>query len=228
VENGWDFSTRKTKILMLTHNVLADEQGYRNLADVFTHTDSYIKKEDAYIAFFADVVEPVCNAYKEHKYGEMFSMLDSKTLAIRKHEDKIQWATDMDKLMELRESGTIGQVIEHLSTTKRPRLPERIEASENKYNKLLEKEEKIEKDIRFIDRIRNMRHVSYAEVIALVKFIEDTVVIRIPRDKIGLEYVELNKENTDSEKSFFAAQFKPEEITEIMMNAQNKVQQDIS
>ena len=31
--DGWDFAPAKTKILMLTHNVLADKQGYRNLAN---------------------------------------------------------------------------------------------------------------------------------------------------------------------------------------------------
>jgi DNA helicase II / ATP-dependent DNA helicase PcrA len=33
--DGWDFAADKTKILMLTHNVLASEQGYANLAKVF-------------------------------------------------------------------------------------------------------------------------------------------------------------------------------------------------
>ena len=45
-ENGWDFSPTNTKILMLTHNILADEQGYRNFANVFDYNDSFIKKED--------------------------------------------------------------------------------------------------------------------------------------------------------------------------------------
>ena len=44
--DGWDFSASNTKILMLTHNVLAAEQGYANLARIFSYTDSYIKKED--------------------------------------------------------------------------------------------------------------------------------------------------------------------------------------
>src|SRR5262249_35706674 len=42
---GWDMSN--TKVLMLTHNVLAAEQGYPNIAEIFSgRTDLFTKKED--------------------------------------------------------------------------------------------------------------------------------------------------------------------------------------
>ena len=72
---AWDFAPGKTKILMLTHNVLASEQGYANLAKVFTYTDHFIKKEDDYIAFFTDKLEPAIDAYQRHRYGEMMAVL---------------------------------------------------------------------------------------------------------------------------------------------------------
>ena len=44
-EAGWDFSSEVSKILMLTHNALAAEQGYRQLLDSFEYRDSAIKKK---------------------------------------------------------------------------------------------------------------------------------------------------------------------------------------
>ena len=121
---------------------------------------------------FANVLEPVCIAYENHKFGEMFAVLDGRTPAILKHEDKIQWAKDMEVLIKLRQKGTIRQVIEILAATKHPRLSEKVESIENKYRKLLEKDEKTTEDIQLIERIQKLGNVSYSEVIALVQFIE--------------------------------------------------------
>ena len=107
--DGWIFSPEKTKILMLTHNVLADEQGYPNLLNIFTYNDSIIKKEYPHFSFFADIVEPVCLAYENRRFGEMFAVLDKRTLTIRSHLDKSKWAEDMDMLLHLRNTGTIGE-----------------------------------------------------------------------------------------------------------------------
>lgn len=77
--NGWDFSPKNTKILMLTHNVLAAEQHYSQILDVFEFNDSLLKKEDPHIAFTADIVEPACAAFTAGKYGEMFSVIGKKS-----------------------------------------------------------------------------------------------------------------------------------------------------
>ena len=66
--NGWDFSPDKTKILMLTHNVLASEQGYGTLSKVFPYSDLFIKKEDDHIAFFVDKLEPACETFGCRRY----------------------------------------------------------------------------------------------------------------------------------------------------------------
>lgn len=41
--SGWDFSPQKTKILMLTHNVIAAEQKYSRILGVFEYNDSLLK-----------------------------------------------------------------------------------------------------------------------------------------------------------------------------------------
>ncbi|HDR1851889.1 TPA: ATP-dependent helicase, partial [Pasteurella multocida] len=61
-DQGWDFSLNKTKILMLTHKLLANAQGYSGIANAFKHNESFIKKENKYIAFFIDQLEPIVEA----------------------------------------------------------------------------------------------------------------------------------------------------------------------
>jgi hypothetical protein len=65
--------------------------------------------------------------------------------------------------------------------------------------------------------------------IIIVRYVDDMVVLRIQQDKIALEYTELQEENTlvDSKKSFLASQFKPKEVTDILLNAQKTVREDI-
>lgn len=167
---GWDFAPDQTKVLMLTHRVLAMEQGYNNLAQVFPNNDTYIRKEDPHIAFFVDTLEPVCVAYQEKHFGEMFAALGGRTPAIKSPDDKISWTTDMDELLKLRSSGTIGAVLDHLRRTKRPRLPEDVECKERD----LEQAEQFQSDevSSSITRLRKLRDISYQEVIALTHFID--------------------------------------------------------
>ena len=72
---GWDLSSESTKILMLTHSVLAGRQGYPNIHATFTYNESFTKKEHPHIAYFADSLEPACEAYVRRKYGQMFREL---------------------------------------------------------------------------------------------------------------------------------------------------------
>lgn len=171
INEGWDFTPLKTKILMLTHTVLAVEQGYENLAMIYKSKDSLIKKEDTHIAFFADQLEPACIAYENQHYGEMFAILGSRTPAIGSHTDKEDWAKDMNKLLELRATGTIGTVIDHLRQTKRPRLPGSVERKEQELEK--QNVDQNAEESSSITRLRELRGVSYKEVIALDRFIDE-------------------------------------------------------
>ena len=168
---GWDFSPANTKVLMLTHKVLAAKQGYRNIEEVFPYKESFIKKEDPHIAFFVDILEPVCTAYANKRFGEMFSALGSRTPVIGSHADKVNWAQDMETLLTLHSSGTIGAVLDHLKKTQRPRLPESVQRKERE----LEQSggEPSDEEPPSISQLRKLRGVSYQEVIALTEFINE-------------------------------------------------------
>jgi DNA helicase-2/ATP-dependent DNA helicase PcrA len=169
-KQGWDFSQPdNTKILMLTHNILADEQGYRQLADVFSRNEAFIKKEDDRIAFFADILEPACAAYSERRFGEMFAVLGGRRPAIQSLAEKRKWACDMDRLLELREAGSVGDVLDHLMKTHRPRLPSSVEHDEHELRRLADPPDTDKPD--WAERLDRLREVPYKQVELVASFI---------------------------------------------------------
>jgi DNA helicase-2/ATP-dependent DNA helicase PcrA len=185
-QKGWDLSASKTKILMLTHKVLASEQGYRRIADLFPNNDSYIRKEDPYIEYLIDVIEPVCEAYQKRKFGEMFSVLESRTPTVKTHSDKVAWAKSMDALINFRNDGTIGQVIDHLRQSNKPRLPEKIELSETTLKKLEgEPEESYDEDSKLVFDLKKIR---YSEILALTKYVNEHSLFSTKHGVKGAEF----------------------------------------
>lgn len=167
---GWDFAPDKTKVLLLTHNGLAAEQGYGNLAQAFRYNDLYVSKSDDHIAFFVDKLEPAVAAYRARRFGEMFDMLGEQAPRLTSREQKLQWSQAMDKLVELRESATIGEVVDHLMKTKHPRLPEKVYSHEKE---AAEWDDSSGTEVpEVIDRVRKMRVVSYTEMVALAQYLE--------------------------------------------------------
>lgn len=182
---GWDFDPAQTKILMLTHNAIAAERGYPNLARIFDRNEAFAKKEDAAIAFLADTVEPICAAYAEGNYGEMFRLMGGIP-TIRKTADKAQWQADMDALIALRDAGTIGQLIDHLKNTGRPRLNDRIVNREDDIAKL--GPEPTEDEPKSLKRYRELRNVPYHELIAVTEFINGFTPFATQHSVKGAEF----------------------------------------
>jgi len=181
---GWDMS--KTKVLMLTHNVLAAEQGYPTIAEVFKgRTDLFTKKEDPAIKFFAEVVEPMCAAYGASRYGDMFRAFGSGP-AMTKHGDKADWRRDLDALQKLRTEGTIGQVIDHLKATKRPSPPDRLLRRDEELRGL--NDNPIPDDASTLQRYSKLRNIPYREVIEVVKFIEKQTSFATQHSVKGAEF----------------------------------------
>jgi len=117
-----------------------------------------------------DILEPVCNAYGEKRYGAMFQAMGAQRPAILSHSDKESWSKDMDALLDLRETGTIGDVIALLRQTKRPQLPGSIEDKEQELNRIGPDPDSDEPSS--IKRIRKLKTVQYKEIIALDSFID--------------------------------------------------------
>jgi DNA helicase-2/ATP-dependent DNA helicase PcrA len=166
---GWDFVADKTKILMLTHNILAAEQGYSNLADVFQYSDQYLEKRDDYIAFFAGELEPLCEAYQRRRYGKMFELWDKSTRQhLSSHSDKSRIAAAVKVLTEKRLEWSVGDLICHIRATNFPELPDAILKREDDADAVVAGNE-ISAAVMLT---RRLRAVAYREVIELLKFVD--------------------------------------------------------
>ena len=183
---GWDFSPDKTKILMLTHRVLATEQGYNSIVGVFSNSEAFIQKQDPHIAFFVEKLESACIAYQENRFGGMFTTLGARTPAIRTLADKASWAESMDTLLELRTKGTIGAVLDHLRQSKRPRLPDEVERRERELEKFIQTEGAEESSS--IRRLRELREIHYQEIVNLTRFIDEKTPFSTKHGVKGAEY----------------------------------------
>lgn len=165
----WDLSAGATKILMLTHRVLAGKQGYPSIPTVFKYSESFTKKEHPHIAYFVDTLEPACEAYLARQYGEMFRVLGSGVPSIRTRTEKQNWAESMDTLVGLRETGTVGDVVDHLLTARRPRVPDAIERRERE---LREFDPNADEELpRALEELGNLRSVPYREILALRRYL---------------------------------------------------------
>lgn len=187
IADGWDMSVSQTKILMLTHGVLASEQGYSSIAKVFSGCSNFFaKKEDSLIKFLLEIVEPVAIAYEGKRFGEMFRILGMKIPPIRRAEDKREWANDMMSLLKLRNEATIGEVIDHLKATKRPRLPESILQKEKELQEWIEAGETDESCTK--KRLKRLFSIKYSEIVALSQFVDDHTLFSTNHGVKGKEF----------------------------------------
>lgn len=170
VKSGWNMSPGQTKILMLTHRVLASEQGYSTLHTTFRFNEAFLKKEHPYIAYFIDVLEPACDAYASRKFGMMFEAFGSSVPMMHGHGDKEAWAKAMKGLMALRETGTVGEIIKCLRKTKRPRLPDIVEERERQLDQF--DRASGEEMPAALEEVDKLRLVAYSEIKALRRYLD--------------------------------------------------------
>jgi DNA helicase II / ATP-dependent DNA helicase PcrA len=166
---GWNLSPDQTKILMLTHRVLASEQGYGSLPTVFRDNNRFTKKENNIIAYFVDNLEPAYEAFMEKRFGDMFDALGYNLPNINNQSDKTDWFNSMNKLLEIRISGTVGEVIAHLRETCKPKLPDLVENIEKELDSF---DPATDDEIpQHLKELISLHSINYQEIIALSKYL---------------------------------------------------------
>ena len=93
------------KILMITHKVLASQQGYENLLDILAN--GLRDKEDIFLLFFMEKVEPIFKALETADMQLLFDTLKLKRYPIERKSDKAKWKSFHDQLMLVRMQKTI-------------------------------------------------------------------------------------------------------------------------
>lgn len=171
----WDMSTDKTKILFLTNNLIASEQNFKNLADCFSYTDDYLKKNDKYIKFFLEVVEPTLFAYEHKQYGDLLQIKTQNHPQLKRQSDKTNWLKNLHKAFEIKATGTIGDMLDLLMETNTPRISSKIQDSELKFKSLaLKQSDELDDDeSNFVRKLSKFRSIDYQELSSLGAYIDD-------------------------------------------------------
>jgi DNA helicase-2/ATP-dependent DNA helicase PcrA len=188
--DGWDFDSENTKVLMLTNNVLATEQGYKDLADCFSYAEDYLKKNDPYIKYFADIIEPISTSFESRKYGEIFQVINQKFPQLHCQDDKRLWGENLNRINEIRINGTIGDLLDFLSGINKPRLPNKVTQMEVRYQELQAAniDDLDDRSKRFLRKMTSLRAISYQQVIQLTKYIEEKTPFSTKHGVKGAEF----------------------------------------
>ena len=93
------------KILMITHKVLASQQGYERLLDILNN--GLKDKEDIFLQFFMEMVEPIFKALETSDMQLLFDTLKVKRYPITKKYEKVKWRMLQEQLTHVRSKKTI-------------------------------------------------------------------------------------------------------------------------
>ena len=93
------------KVLMITHRVLASQQGYDKLLAIIS--DGLRDKEDAFLLFFMNMVEPIYQALTENNMQLLFDTLKVKRYPINRKSEKQQWKELREQLSVARSKKSI-------------------------------------------------------------------------------------------------------------------------
>lgn len=111
------------KILMITHKVLAKQQGYEQLLTILG--DRLKNKEDDFLVFFMNIVEPIFVALECKDTSRLFDVLGIRRYPITRKSEKFRWKTFQEKLKVARE-GKAKDVLELIIQSKLVPVPPQI------------------------------------------------------------------------------------------------------
>ena len=120
------------KVLMITHKVLATQQGYEQLLEILD--DGLRDKEDPFLLFFMDTVEPIYQALKDSNMQLLFDTLGIKRFPIKKKSEKVKWK-ELQQQLEIARTKRAIDVFELIKRTKLIPIPPKLDGWYHLYQK---------------------------------------------------------------------------------------------
>lgn len=105
IKNNHIPDSENLKILMISHKVLASQQGYEKLLDILAN--GLRDKEDIFLLFFMEMLEPIYKALETADMQLLFDTLKVKRYPITKKNEKTKWGKLQEQLMYVRAQRTI-------------------------------------------------------------------------------------------------------------------------
>ena len=115
-----------TKVLMLTHKLLAQQQGYSKLLEVLD--DGLRDKQDIFLLYFMNIVEPIYEALNKSNMQLLFDTLGVRNYPITKKSDKLKWKNLKTDLEEARRRRAI-DVLNVIYESKLIPVPPKVEVN---------------------------------------------------------------------------------------------------
>ena len=112
------------KILMITHKVLATQQGYDRLLAIID--DGLRDKQDPFLLFFMNTVEPIYEALSTSNMQLLFDTLGIRRYPITKKAEKMKWKEFESQLKKARNGRAI-DVINTIVETKLVPIPSLVD-----------------------------------------------------------------------------------------------------
>lgn len=167
------------KILMITHKVLAKQQGYEQLLAILK--DRLKNKEDQFLLFFMDTVEPVFRALQNKDTSMLFDVLGIKRYPITRRSEKVKWKEFQRKLEDARR-GKAKDVLELIIQTKLIPVPPQITECYKQYCECPETIYAPEITIKaFLD-------INYSQFISAIEFLNPSALFSTKHGVKGEEY----------------------------------------
>lgn len=167
------------KILMITHKVLAAQQGYDRLLDILAN--GLRDKEDPFLIFFMNTVEPIYAALKESKMQLLFDVLGIERVPITKKTEKAKWKELKRRLGDARSRRAI-DVFELVKNSELIPIPPILDAWYNQYVNAPET------SYSSGATIQAFLELEYAQFLAAISFLQPGSVFSTEHGVKGEEY----------------------------------------
>ena len=182
------------KSLFLTHRTIAKKNGFESLYQVYSNrykmyaNQRLFEKDDRYSDFFMGDrgVERLIEFYKEKNYNEFIRLLGKTGFKLRYHADKIKIKNEIDKLITIRETKSVKDVIEFLKETNLISISDRIKDFEKRItNDDPEHDDNFERDYKFYNELIA---IPYEEWLKVYHYVQADTPFSTKHNTKGNEY----------------------------------------
>lgn len=167
------------KVLMITHKVLATQQGYEQLLEILA--DGLSDKEDPFLIFFMETVEPIYKALKNSNMQLLFDTLGIKRFPIKKKSEKAKWKELQQQLENARTKRAI-DVFELVKQSKLIPIPPKLDGWYHLY------QEAPETVYASNASIQSFLELEYLQFAAVIEFLHPDAMFSTEHSVKGEEY----------------------------------------
>ena len=167
------------KVLMITHKVLATQQGYEQLLEILA--DGLSDKEDPFLIFFMETVEPIYKALKNSNMQLLFDTLGMKHFPIKKKSEKAKWKELQQQLENARTKRAI-DVFELVKQSKLIPIPPKLDGWYHLY------QEAPETVYASNASIQSFLELEYLQFAAVIDFLHPDAMFSTEHSVKGEEY----------------------------------------